>query len=157
MNDSADWTSSGLTPALWWDTALRSADGAVLACPQCGDQHLHLEKIRYATPSDDTYTPTIGVSIHGPHIAIAIDGEDDDEALRLHNGTNRGPMLDIGYWCENGCQGRIELREHEGHLYLSLHEEPLGVPDFVTSAIEDAHTTTGGASPTDPVPTEPAF
>lgn len=108
MNDSADWTSQGLSPALWWDQALRSADGAVLACPQCGEQHLHLEKIRYATPADGTYTPTIGVSIDGPHVATH--GEDDHEAPRLHNGTNRGPMLAIGYWCENGCRGRIELR-----------------------------------------------
>jgi hypothetical protein len=42
-------------------------------------------------------------------------------------------MLAIGYWCETGCRGRIELRAHKGHLYLSLHEEPFGLPDFVTS------------------------
>jgi hypothetical protein len=154
MNDSADWTAQDLSPALWWDKAPRSAHGAVLACPQCTDQHLHLEKIRYATPADGRYTPTIGVSIDGTHSATH--GEDDDEALRLHNGTNRGAMLAISYWCENGCRGRIELREHKGHLYLSLHEEPYGLPDFVTSALDDAHTTSG-ASPADADTSEPAF
>ena len=69
MNDSADWTAQGLSPALSWDKAPRSADGAVVACPQCTDQHLHLEQIRYATPADGRYTPTIGVSIDGTQIA----------------------------------------------------------------------------------------
>jgi hypothetical protein len=26
----------------------------------------------------------------------------------------------IGYWCELGCEGRIELREHKGNLFASL-------------------------------------
>ena len=33
-------------------------------------------------------------------------------------------MLSTGHWCENGCQGRIELRGHKGYLYASLHREP---------------------------------
>lgn len=30
-------------------------------------------------------------------------------------------MLSAGYWCEEGCHGRIELRQHKGHLFASLH------------------------------------
>jgi len=45
-------------------------------------------------------------------------------------GQNRGPMLSVGYWCEQGCRGRIELREHKGHLFASLHNgPPLGPED----------------------------
>jgi hypothetical protein len=33
-------------------------------------------------------------------------------------------MLSIGYWCEYGCRGRIELREHKEHLLSSLHDQP---------------------------------
>ncbi|HEX6077446.1 MAG TPA: hypothetical protein VFZ32_19585 [Micromonosporaceae bacterium] len=44
----------------------------------------------------------------------------------------------------------------KGHLYLSLHEEPFGLPDFVTSALDDAYTA-ANASPVDADPAEPAF
>jgi hypothetical protein len=47
-----------------------------------------------------------------------------DEARNLHAGQNRGAMLSIGYWCENGCQGHLELRNHKGHLFASLHNDP---------------------------------
>jgi hypothetical protein len=33
-------------------------------------------------------------------------------------------MLAIGYRCENGCHGRIDLREHKGYLFASLHNLP---------------------------------
>jgi hypothetical protein len=40
-------------------------------------------------------------------------------------------MLSVGYWCEDGCRGRIELREHKGHLFASLHNQPpLGPEDL---------------------------
>ena len=129
----------GLSPVLLRDESLPSADGAALACPQCTGTNLHLDTIRYATPADGHYTPTIGVSIDGTQVAV--DGEDNDEALRLHAGANRGAMLAIGYWCENGCRGRIELREHKGYLFASLHKEPFGPPDYVLSAINDATAT----------------
>jgi hypothetical protein len=71
-------------------------------------------------PTEDHYTPTVGVSISS-HTGTVAAG---DEARRLHAGTNRGPMLAIGYWCENGCHGRIDLREHKGYLFASLHNLP---------------------------------
>jgi hypothetical protein len=33
-------------------------------------------------------------------------------------------MLSIGYWCENSCQGRIELRNHKGNLFAGLRNQP---------------------------------
>jgi hypothetical protein len=48
----------------------------------------------------------------------------DNRARNLHAGQNRGPMLSVGYQCEDGCRGRIELREHKGHLFASLHNQP---------------------------------
>jgi len=54
----------------------------------------------------------------------------DNEGRALHAGQNRGPMLSVGYWREPGCRGRIELREHKGHLFASLHNgPPLGPED----------------------------
>jgi hypothetical protein len=40
-------------------------------------------------------------------------------------------MLAIGYWCENSCHGRIELREHKGHLFASLHNDPADMPNDI--------------------------
>jgi hypothetical protein len=54
---------------------------------------------------------------------------DNNHARTLHAGKNRGPLLAVGYWCENGCQGRIELREHKGSLFTSLHNEAPEHPD----------------------------
>jgi hypothetical protein len=45
--------------------------------------------------------------------------------MALHGGENRGPMLTVGYWYEAGCQGRIELREHKGNVFLSLRAHAL--------------------------------
>jgi hypothetical protein len=109
----------GLTPMLFWNETNVSSNGAALACPQCASPNLHLDAIHFAVPTEDHYTPTAAVSIT-PHTGAVIAG---DEARHLHGGANRGPMLAIGYWCEHGCQGRIELREHKGHLFVSLHQE----------------------------------
>lgn len=119
---------AGLSPVLLWDESFGSADGAALACPQCAGANLHLHMVRFAAPVDDTYDPAVGVSINA--VRAEVDGE-VDEALRLHGGANRGPMLAMGYWCETGCQGRIEFREHKGHLFVSLHSEPGGLPDDI--------------------------
>ena len=53
----------------------------------------------------------------------------DNQARRLHAGQNRGLMLSVGYWCEGGCRGRIELREHKGHLFgrTSRRSPPIGM------------------------------
>jgi len=110
-------TGVDLAPFLFWSEATVSTDGAPLACPQCAGPNLHLDAVHFATPSDDHYTPTIGMSIN-PDTGVALTG---DEARRLHACQNRGPMLAIGYWCENGCQGHIDLRGHKGHLFVSLH------------------------------------
>jgi hypothetical protein len=55
----------------------------------------------------------------------------DDQARVLHAGQNRGPMLAISYWCEEGCHGRVELREHKGHLYGGLrNDQPTPVDEL---------------------------
>jgi hypothetical protein len=119
--------NSGMSPVLFWDESHLSADGAALACPQCGGANLHLDEIHFAAPTEDHYAPTVGVSIDAAAAAM----RDGDDARQLHAGANRGPMLAAGYWCENGCRGRIELREHKGHVYASLHNQPPGPPDGV--------------------------
>lgn len=110
----------GLTPLLFWNESNVSSDGAALACPQCAGPNLHLDAVHFAVPTEDHYTPTAAVSIT-PHNGAMLAG---DEARRLHAGANRGPMLAVEYWCEAGCQGRIELREHKGSLFASLHSSP---------------------------------
>jgi len=124
----------GMSPALMWDESVVSADGAALACPLCGWANLHLDMIHFAMPVD-MYEPTIGVDIDTSARVVMFPGE---EATVLHGAKNRGPMVAVGYWCEAGCRGRIELREHKGNLFLSLVEEPGFDPaDMVTSMPSD--------------------
>jgi hypothetical protein len=109
-----------LTPLLFWNEITAGGGGAPLACPQCAGANLHLDTIYFATPTEDHYTPTVGLRIH-PDTGAAIA---NDQARQLHAGQNRGPMLTVAYWCENGCRGRVEFRQHKGHLFASLHDEP---------------------------------
>jgi hypothetical protein len=89
-------TDETTTPFLFWSDVIPCLGGAALACPQCAAANLHLETIHFAVPTEDHYTPTVGVSIT-PHTGAIAPG---DEARGLHAGTNRGPMLAIGYRCE---------------------------------------------------------
>jgi hypothetical protein len=114
----------GLTPFLFWNEIITGGGGAPLACPQCAGANLHLDTIQFAVPTEDHYTPTVGLTID-PDNGTTTDG---DQARQLHAGQNRGSMLAIGFWCENFCRGRIELRSHKGHLYASLHREPACEP-----------------------------
>jgi hypothetical protein len=98
-----------------------AADGAPLACPQRTGATLHLDTVHFATPTNEHYIPTVGLSIAPDTGAVLT----DDQARALHAGQNRGPMLAISYWCEEGCRGRIELREHKGYLFAGLHNEQL--------------------------------
>jgi hypothetical protein len=120
-----------MSPALMWDGSVLSADGAALACPLCGWVNLHLDMVWFAMPAE-MYEPTVGVDIDAGAGAVVFPG---GEAMCLHGAKNRGPMIAVGYWCEAGCRGRIELRQHKGNLFLSLVEEPGFDPeDMATSA-----------------------
>jgi hypothetical protein len=110
-------TNDSLVPLLFWNPITSSATGAPMACPQCTGANLHLDTIHFATPTSEHYTPGIGVSIDVDTGTIIA----GDEARLLHNAQNRGPMLSIGYWCEDGCLGHLELRQHKGQLFASLH------------------------------------
>ena len=112
-------TDAGLAPFLFCNEITVAADGAPLACPQCAGPNPHLDAIHFATPTDEHYTPTVGLTIDLDTRTVHA----DDQARTLHAGPNRGPMLAISYWCEEGCRGRIELREHKGHLFAGLHTE----------------------------------
>jgi hypothetical protein len=107
------------TPFLLWTDTMVSADGAALACPQCAGPNLHLDTVHFAGPADNQYTPTVGLSINPDTGAVTA----DQQAQRLHAGRNRGPMLAIAYWCENGCLGHVQLRQHKGVLYASHHTD----------------------------------
>jgi hypothetical protein len=121
----------GMSPALMWDESVVSADGAALACPLCGWANLHLDLVCFAMPAE-MYEPTIGVDIDAGAGVVVFPG---GVAMDLHGARNRGAMVALGYWCEAGCRGRIELRQHKGNLFLSLVEEPGFDPDdMVTSA-----------------------
>ena len=110
----------GLAPFLLWNENTPSSSGAPLACPQCAGANLHLSLIVFAVPTQDHYTPTIAVTIDADTGAMFA----EDAGRHLHAGNNRGAMLALGYWCENGCEGRLELRNHKGHLFASHHNEP---------------------------------
>jgi len=118
-------TGDGLAPFLFWNEIAVSAHGAALACPQCAGANLHLDAVHFAAPTDGGYTPTTGLTII-PASGAAVAS---DDARRLHADQNRGAMLSVGYWCEDGCQGRFELRDYKGNLFASLHNEPPMQPD----------------------------
>ncbi|MGW4476075.1 hypothetical protein ACWENQ_40955 [Nonomuraea sp. NPDC004354] len=104
---------------------MTAGDSATLACPQCAFNYLHLDVIHVAGTVKGGYTPGPGLEIN-PHLATA---SGSDEATTLHAGQNRGEMVSIGYWCEQGCRGRIVLRQHKGQIFASLHNEPRGRSD----------------------------
>lgn len=114
-----------LTPFLLWNESATGGGGAALACPHCGGANLHLDTIQFAVPTEDHYTPTVGLAID-PDTGTTTDA---DQARQLHAGHNHGPMLAVGFWCESFCRGRIELRFHKGYLFASLHQEPGCIPD----------------------------
>ena len=102
--------SENLAPFVFWNPAVTGGGGAPLACPQRTGPNLHLHSVSFATPAgDDHYTPTIGLDIDPATGGL----QTDAYACMLHGGQNRGTMLAISYWCESGCGGRIELREHK--------------------------------------------
>lgn len=113
-------TDGPVQPFLFWNEMAIGPGGMALACPRCAGQNLHLDAVHIATPAADDYTPRIGITINPDSGAVLA----DDDARALHAGENRGPMLSIGYWCEEGCRGRIELRGHKGNLFASLHDAP---------------------------------
>ncbi len=125
---------STTTPFLFWNETTVSRDAAALACPQCGGANLHLNAVHFAVPTRDHYTPTAGLSIDADTGAITA----DDHAQLLHAGQNRGPMLAITYWCEDGCQGNMQLRQHKGVLYASLHSETPRHDDAVPDEPDEA-------------------
>jgi hypothetical protein len=125
------------TPFLLWNETTVSRDGAALACPQCANANLHIDAVHFAVPTRDHYTPTVGLSIDAHPGCVTA----DDHGQWLHAGQNRGPMVAVSYWCEDGCQGNVQLRQHKGALYASLHSEPPRHDD----AIQDESDETVGA------------
>jgi hypothetical protein len=140
----------GMSPALMWDESVVCADGAALACPLCGWANLHLDMIHFAVPVD-RYEPVVGVDIDTAARVVLFPG---GEAVSVHAGRNRGPMLAVGYWCETGCRGRIELREHKGNVFLSLVEESGFDPADMVGSVPAGGDTAGGGNGE---PTEPPF
>jgi hypothetical protein len=65
-------TDESLTPFLFWNQMVAAADGAALACPQCTGPNLHLDTIRFAVPTDDHYTPTIGLILQRPFVTLSV-------------------------------------------------------------------------------------
>ena len=151
----------GLSPALLWDDlvpGLASAEGGVLACPWCGlSSNLHLARIYYATPAPDYY-PSFGVDIDVMAAMVTFPGV---EAAQLHGDANTGVMLTVEVWCDNGCRGRLEFRQHidtqEGLDVVVLNLEELSGfppdyfdPDDVDSDDGSGPITVGQADPTEP-------
>lgn|SRR5574341_1268327 len=87
---------AGLTPLLFCNEITVAAAAAPLACPQCTGANLHHDTVHFATPANEHHTPTVGLSID-PDTGTVLA---HDQARALHAGQNRGPMLAIGYWCE---------------------------------------------------------
>jgi hypothetical protein len=104
---------SGLSPALLWDDlmpGLVCTDGGVLACPWCGlSSNLRMAGIYFATPGPARYWPSFGVDIDVMAAMVTFPGV---QASDLHAEANAGVMLAIEVWCDNGCRGRLELRQH---------------------------------------------
>lgn len=94
----------------------------VLACPCCGSSHVHLSTITAIT-QDCTYEgfqdpPPVQAVILDPETA-AVAEEPDLTAYRATS-SNRGPIVTLGLWCEDGCLCYLELRPHKGRLFVAI-------------------------------------
>jgi hypothetical protein len=143
----------GLSPALMWDDlvpSLATTSGGVLACPWCGlCSNLHLGATYYATPGPERYWPSFGMDIDVLTATVTFPGL---EATRMHGGGNDGVMLAIEVWCDNGCRGRIEFRQHDDVVVLDLVALP-GFPPEDVDPDDDGGPVAAG----DPDTTEPPF
>lgn len=151
----------GLSPALMWDDLVPGdacADGGALACPWCGlSSTLRLAEIYFATPGPGGYWPSFGVDIDVMASMVTFPGV---QASDLHAEASNGVMLAIEMWCDNGCRGRLELRQHTDAEGLDVVVLTLPELDPLPSDPEDI-------DPDDPeydrlvitedVPNEPAF
>lgn len=148
----------GLSPALLWDDLVpgqAATDGGTLACPWCGlSSNLRMAGIYFATPGPGRCWPSFGVDIDVMTTMVIFPGV---EATDLHAEANAGVMLAIECWCDNGCRGRLELRQHidveEGLdvVVLNLVEMDGLPPDIVDP--DDG----GPVITEDTDPNEPAF
>ncbi|MFI7709226.1 hypothetical protein [Nonomuraea sp. NPDC049480] len=111
-----------------------------VACPQCGDMNLHLDVVGFASGDFDELRRSQEVSFPDCLVADSPDTAALQEALHY-----RGPMLAIQYLCEAGCRGRIELRDHKGSLFGSLHNLPPEPEVDIDDEDEDAALHMSGA------------
>jgi hypothetical protein len=146
----------GLSPALMWDDlvpGLATVEGGALACPWCGlCSNLRLAGIYHATPAPERYWPSFGVDIDVMAAMVTFPGV---EATQLHGGANDGVMLAVELWCDNGCRGRIEFRQHHDEqgvdvVVLNLVALPGFPPEDVDPDDGGSVITAGDADPTEP-------
>jgi hypothetical protein len=109
-----------VTPFLFWSELAVCAGGAALACPQCAAPNLHLNTVWFATPTEDHYTPTVGVSIAPPPARSS----PTTKPAGYTPARTAAPCCQSDTGAKTAAGGRIELREHKGHLVASLHTQP---------------------------------
>lgn len=147
----------GLSPALMWNdlvAGLATTEGGVLACPWCGVcSNLHLAGICFATPPADRYCPPFGVDIDVPAAMMSFPGL---QALAAQ-GDDDGVMLSIELWCDNGCRGCIELRQHddEGEEVVVLNL--VALPGFPPNQVDPDDDGSSVIAAGDADPAEPPF
>lgn len=94
---------------------LSQSDSHMLACPLCGEDHVHLDDVYMAgRPREDGPFKNVHVNDAG-HVE---QGEHLDMPIRT---GGRRHTIAVGGWCEM-CSGRfaIEFRQHKGQTELAI-------------------------------------
>ena len=95
----------------------RSEDGT-LRCPVCGDNWIHIESVRVTTDKQN---------VHVDHRGVLVDS---NESALSHAKNNRGAIVRLVIWCENGHhRSTIELAFHKGETLVDVDWEES--PDVV--------------------------
>jgi len=86
--------------------------GAELACPSCGFNYLHHDKVEVFECGED--------ATHGVHVTVADAKAAFDTSLE-GNPSSRRHGLKIYFWCE-GCKTKpvLSISQHKGNTYVDF-------------------------------------
>ena len=130
-----------LTAQAPWNTS--STSPHFLACPNCGETAVHLQRIHLVFTNDYEPVDTVSYSLYAS--STAADSVVDvpmDELAELHGGQNRGAMLALDISCEeeDGATHQILLRNHKAFVFADSSTWKTPTADTATArTIQQIH------------------
>lgn len=108
-----------LRPLLYADaTRATSADPPFLRCPRCCSNTVKPVRIEIELGDDYETTGVVLIDLAG-----RVNNESTPAASRLL--PNRGPVLQIVFFCEIGHQARLVLGTHKAHTFAATYSRDL--------------------------------